>query len=237
MTTFETQIFNCGKCNEKLFYFELTSFYIIESESYSDGYMDSSPPLPSFNQVVICPNCQHIEWKDDIINEEGNNIEDCIQCTGLDDIMRSFEIRPNLKMAGYYMDLINSGFADSVDREVSIRIEIWRTLNNSIRYSDHVKTGPSGILKKAQSVFGGNSVIFSEEEYNIYKPNLQRLTTLFKPEYYEQELLLADMYRELGEFDMALNVLENTAQSDRNSFFNQIKSAVRKRNEKVIKLN
>lgn len=240
MTTFETQIFNCEKCKERLYYYDLSSYFITDSESYSDGYINSNPTLPSFNQIVICPNCQHVKWKDDIKTEEGYDTEDCIQCVDIGDIKRTFETNPNLELAKYYLYLINTGFTNSPDREITIRIEIWRTLNNSIRYSATKNTqGRESRLIKVTSLLkhGKNAQKLSKEEERIFIPNLEKLITLFKPEYYEQELLLAEMYRELRKFDNAMIVMENISQSGRDSIYDQIWAAVRNKNEKVFKLN
>ncbi len=238
MTTFATQIFSCRKCKHRLYYIELTSVFIASSESYSDGYIDASPPVNSFNQIVICPHCQQLEWKDDITIEDEYSLEDSSQCINISDMHRSFETNKNLELARYYLELIDNGFANSTNREVEIRMEIWRTLNNSVRYTATVDSS-NGIWKKVWSVFGYgiNRKKHSMEERKIFESNLEKLVTLFKPEYYEQELLLAEMYREISKFDKALIVLDRISEADRDPYYNQIESAVRKRNEKVIKLN
>ncbi len=83
-----------------------------------------------------------------------------------------------------------------------LRIELWRTLNDRIRYN------------KESNI---------KNESNLFKSNLTRLIEIFKPEI-EEQLLLVEMHRELGEFDKALLLLESI--KNKSLVYQQIAEAV-----------
>ena len=111
--------------------------------------------------------------------------------------------------------MLNEGFANTVEKNIYIRIEIWRTLNDSIRYDESLK---------------------GEVNDSLFKKNLKKLIEIFEPINEEQILLVAEMYRELGAFKKASYLLESIKEIKQTSTFIQIENAIKSKQSKVFKI-
>jgi thioredoxin-like negative regulator of GroEL len=63
------------------------------------------------------------------------------------------------------------------------------------------------------------------------------LISIYKPENKEMNLMFAEMYRELGDFDQALLVLKEIKSIENKVAYNKIKAAAKRKKIKVLKLN
>lgn len=217
MTTLRTQILACPHCQERMYTIGVMSYTIMNSEVYSDGKVVSNPPIPAEKNILICNTCNKAFWKDDALLDDDNseNINELSEANTPSDLFPYFEPDYELKHINYYSDLLESGFANTKIREVYLRNKLWWLLNDTIRYKNKSKI---------------------KDSKNIFDNNLKRLIEIFEPKNEEEELLLIEMYRELGEFDKASYLLKSLKGINNNGAFIQIQKAVNKKKSSLFKL-
>jgi len=218
MTTLRIQNIACPHCNNKMYIIGVMSYTLRNSEVFSDGKVISNPPRPSEQNILICSECYKAFWKNDaqIDNEKSEELLDELpEANSIIDLFPGFEPDHKLKLANYINELLDKGFANTVEREVFLRLELWRTLNDIIRYQKDS---------------------MSPQSKNLFNNNLTSLITIYSPKSEEEQLLLVEMHREFGQFDKASELLKKTIWSEDNFAFLQIKNAVKNKNSTLIKL-
>jgi len=243
MTTFSTNILSCPSCEEKMYDYELNSYTVLDSECFSDGKVENNPIIPHNEQFLICCNCNKEFWKEDnlIASEEDNlNPEDLPKAKDIYDLDFNFEPKFESKKSHYFNNLLNEGFADTIEREVYLRIKLWHLQNDEYR---NKSTERFRYLLKPNFKSGSWSLkarfkdILSPEDRIIFNDNLLKLTEIYKPEYEEESLMLAEMHRELGYFKEAAEVLKEIKGINNDKAYRQIRHAIKWKRTKVFKLN
>ncbi len=244
MTTFITQNFTCQHCNHNMYTYELGSYHVYDSEAYSDGYVDYDPPISFNSHILICSNCMLPLWRSELVDDEVDyNSTDSEREQSMDvyDLPLSKKLNFSNNIANYYLGIIKDGFADSIDKEILLRIEIWHLLNNNYRFGS-----PSvfsyilqGKFKIALRLFKEGNRNSEEDNLNkkLFTTNLKRLIEIYKPENDEEELFLAEMNRECGNFKRAKSILKKISNFEQNKSYRIIKKAIKLRKSRVIKLN
>ena len=218
MTTLRIQNIVCPHCQNKMYTIGVMSYTLRNSEVFSDGKVISNPPKPSEQNILICSKCYKAFWKDDALFDDEKSeelLDELPEANSITDLFPGFEPDHKLKLANYFNELLDKGFANTVEREVFLRLELWRTLNDIVRYQ---KDSMSGQTK------------------DLFNGNLTSLLTIFIPKSEEEELLFVEMHRELGEFDEASDLLKKINGTDNNSAFLQIENAVITKKATVFKL-
>ena len=218
MTTLRIQNIVCPHCNNKMYTIGVMSYILRNSEVFSDGKVISNPPKPNEQNVLICSKCYEAFWKDDALFDDEKSeelLDELPKANSITDLFPGFESDHKLKLANYFNELLNKGFANTVEREVFLRLDLWRTLNDIIR------------LQKDS---------MSPQTKDMFNNNLNSLISIFIPKNKEELLLLVEMYRELGKFEKASDLLKKINWTDNNSAFLQIENAVKNKNSTVIKL-
>ncbi len=244
MTTFRPRILQCPDCKNMMYTYELTSYYVHSSVVYSDGKVDCNPPRSWDKSILICSECNKAMWRDDALLEAENlniSYDELPEAKDIHDLLFTFNDDFSTKVVEYYADLLENEFAVTVEREVYLRVELWRLLNNKERYKPtsiinellkgNIKEVLNRRLSKKDSVTENNS------SDNIYKDNLKKLINIFKPINEEQKMLLAEMHRELGDFSKALNLLNEIKDVENKFAFKRILSATKRKQSKVITVN
>jgi uncharacterized protein YbaR (Trm112 family) len=216
------------------------SYHVNSSKVYSDGLTISLPPTPANNSILICPECNKAFWFDDAKTEESYK-EEYPQAKDVHDLPFAFEDNFSVKLAGFYLDLLEDGFASSIEKEIYLRNGIWQLLNNKIRskpnsffynlknFSYKYALRNIGQEKKNKLEFEKNIDFFNE--------NLKQLISIFEAEEDDQKLLLAEMYRELGAFENAEMLLGEITELKHDSCYAQISKAIKNKNQFVFKIN
>ena len=75
-----------------------------------------------------------------------------------------------------------------------------------------------------------------EEIKDLFNSNLIRLIEIYTPKSEEEQLLLVEIHRELGQFDKASELLKKTIWANDNFAFLQIKNAIQNKRKTVFKL-
>lgn len=218
MTTLRNQNLVCPHCQNKMYVIEVMSFIVKKSESFSDGKIINSPSRNVNPNILICNICYQTFWKNEALSDEVNYddfSEELLGANTIIDLFPRFEKDSKVKIVKYYSNLLNEGFANTAEREIYIRIEIWRTLNDMIRFDENLKM---------------------EVNDSLFNKNLKKLIEIFEPINDEQQLLVAEMYRELGAFKKASNLLESMKGINQSSAFIQIEKAIKCKQSKVFKI-
>lgn len=236
MTTFRTRILKCPHCENHMSTYELTSYMVHSSVAYSDGKVDCNPPRMFDKRILICSECKKEFWRDDaFIEYENHNItyDKLPEAMDFHDLPFAFDQDYSIKLATYFSNLLEKGFANTIEREVFLRIEMWQLLNNSNR-SNTDKISKK-LFNKVRS--GVTSEGELENNKDLFESNLGRLISIYEPENDDMLLMLAEMHRELGNFSKALSLLDEIENVDNNIAYKKIKSVTKRHKLKVIKLN
>ncbi len=244
MTTMHSTVIICPNCQNEMYSFELTSYYVHSSIVYSDGETICNPPIMFNELILICSECNKPFWKDDAVQEDGNISKPdpgLPEAKDIIDLIPPFDSDRNFKLAQYYSGLLENGFANTIDREIYLRIELWHTLNNYDRNRQEGNTADL-IKEKIISLFGkaisGQKGIHkSDKASSLFKSNLKKLIIIYKPENDNEHLLLAEMHRELGEYNKALSVLSEIKCYDNKNVYKKIVKAAKRKRSKVFRVN
>ena len=218
MTTLRIQNIVCPHCNNKMYTIGVMSYTLRNSEVFSDGKIICNPPRPNEQNILICSKCYESFWKEDALFDDEKLeqlLDDLPEANCVTDLFPGFDDTSKTKIIDYYSKLLNKDFSNSEEREIFLRITLWRALNDTIRYKNE---------------------IISEDLIDLFKSNLLRIIEIYKPLIEEEYLLLIEMYRELGQFDKASELLKKTIWTDDNFSFLQIENAVKNKKSTVIKL-
>lgn len=220
MTLIDDTILTCPNCAKYVRTLEILSYHIFESVLFSDGKADTIPIIPNISRILICPECDNEFWKDDaeqVVDAkiEIDNIRSVLTPGELFAVRNSEDL---LGHARYYYKLLKEKFFNNNEREIYLRILFWHELNDIVRYNIPVK------LK------------ILEERELLLRDNLLHLIKIFNPSYEEEKLLLAEMYRELGDYDFAKRILEAIKEQDFIGKRNELLRACNRKSVKVFKL-
>ena len=219
MTTLKIQNIVCPHCQNKMYTIGVMSFIIRNSEVFSDGKVISNPSRPSEQNILICSKCYEAFWKDDaqIDNETPDYLLDNLpEANSVMDLFPGFEPNNKLKLATYFNELLNKGFATTKEREVYLRLELWRTLNDTVRYQKKPTT---------------------YKIKDLFTTNLTTLLTIFKPKGDDELLLVVEMNRELGEFEKAFELLKKINRTNDSINCKQIENAIKNNKSTVFKIS
>lgn len=88
---------------------------------------------------MICSGCNREFWRDDALLEDNNysiQRNKLPQTIGFRDLYSTFDSDYSCKLATYFSNLLEDGFADTNKKKVYLRIELWHLQNNGRRNSN-----------------------------------------------------------------------------------------------------
>jgi len=222
-----------------MYTYQLNSYTVFNTTVYSDGETVCNPPVMLDKNILICTKCTKPFWTEDAFLPEENNdlsIEEFPQAKDVHDLPFAFDSDFSLKLTQYYSELLEKAFANTVEREVYLRIELWRLLNNGIRNitDNSLKDKIIGIVKE---VLSKDDNLDPADRSDLFNNNLKKLISLYNPNTDDELLLLAEMHRECGNFSEASRVLDQVKDIDNSFAYKEISKAIKIRNTKVFRLN
>ncbi len=192
-------------------HYDLMSYHVFKSTVFSDGKVDHDNSFFEDKRILICPHCENPFWHDSmVIGEEDYSHEDLPTSKTVMDKEFARSVNYPEQIARYYNELIHNGFATNTERETYLRILLWRSINDMIRYqqpffksiNNYVLKRPFRFLKSRRQA----NLAFNRLGA-IHKENLRQLCSIFDPMNDDDQLLKAEMYREAGERKKALALL------------------------------
>ena len=213
MTTFHQIILVCPHCGIKMSAYEMMSFTVHSSTVYSDGLNVTEPWTGNDKAIALCPSCQKVFWREDCVLEEDKIPEENLPFAGdMYDLPFALSKTFREELIHYYVNLLKEGFANTTDRKIYLRIKIWQGINSFVRHRKPIwKLLPQFTnLKRLKFLLVSrrkSHLVFVEFK-PLFRENLEKLIAIFKPEHEGEQILLAEMYRELGEMAKAKKALQ-----------------------------
>ncbi len=197
----------CPKCHAVTTRPTLSSGNTFGARRWTDGKMIADM-LPEFTDIIKCMNCQSFFWIDDaevrewdawygMLSEEKIPVPDWVKR-----IRHTYYARDLTREE--YIEAINGNVANTKEREKYLRIRLWWIDNDQSR-----ETTSAGIE--------------IQNDYS-YRDNLQKLETILEENTLDERIMKAEAKRELGNFDMAIELLQ------------KIPNDVRENTRKIINL-
>jgi len=238
MTTFHPITLVCPHCGIKMSDYDLMSFTVHRSTTYSDGKTVTKPWMNNDKAISLCADCQQVFWRKEAVLETDNYPGDELPMAGdMHDLPFALGDTFREELIRFYVKLLKDGFANTTEKKEYLRFRIWWGINDFIRYRKPVwQLVPQfKSLKRIQFLLANRKK--NRETFATFKPvfekNLKKLIAIFQPEYEADELLLAEMYRELGEMAKAKEVLNGV---ENKAACRKIATAVGRNKKRVMKL-
>ncbi|MDD3875584.1 MAG: hypothetical protein PHT69_03130 [Bacteroidales bacterium] len=175
-------IYKCPKCNTLHQQMSLMSGNTFGAMIYSDGNM-FAPMMPDIPKITLCTECRQIFWLDE------QNLVGTYDFN--DPINEAFEQAASVSHL-YLEDLIyvieNSLYRNE-DEEFYIRQRLWWVFN--------------------QKLLKDSELLGNQHMKSLYQNNCVRLIELFKGEYDNERVFIAELYRNLGQFDRCMDILKS----------------------------
>jgi len=191
---------------------------------WSDGKIDSYS-LPDRNNVIQCTNCSGFFWRKD------NSITRFENKERFDEIDKQYSEAKSLQslhedlfftsdnykeiIINDYFKLLDSGFANTKDKEIDLRTKIWWLINDFIRHKYRI----SKPLQKMKFFFKRPNYILKERKrakqqelaygshFEKKTNNLEKLAILFNSK--DDTNTLIEIHRELGNYYKANQLLQH----------------------------
>lgn len=203
-------IYKCPHCDNLLKRGSLTSGNTFDSKLYSDGKR-IAPMLPDFPNLTKCKKCNNIFWLSDLnpIGEYGryaekNSIEKSL-----------WETAESVAFLDVNDLFVALGMTKDSKQEKTIRIWIWWTFNDRIRK-------------------GGEDLFVEANEKERWDKNCRVLISILNDTDINEKLMKADLYRNLGEFDNCIGVIDSIEQDDFNWAKDPMKYLAKKKISQVF---
>jgi hypothetical protein len=201
------ELIYCPACKAPYIRQTLMSGNTFGGMCFSDG-QHFYPMLPDFPMVTKCDECNHYFWLNDLDGQEFN--PDGQGVKEPPDIRWMTEEE--------YVDALKKMIHRNHREEVYLRTRIWWILNNRLEKN-----------RKGS----GNGQPFPEK---FYEENLLALLRLKEEEEPADRLLIGEIYRELGQFDLAIEILKKVKDDRQLHVARQILEKARQKDRRAFRL-
>ncbi len=240
MTMFDQIIVKCPHCQTLMMDYELMSYTSDGSAEYfSDGKNDSIPSMNNTQGIGICAECNKPFWRGDsklpeqqIDREPMENLPNVKEVY---DLFMAFDEEGKERRINFYKELIENNFAKSEWQEYHLREKLWWAVNDTIRHLSGWTVARN--LRQLRDIIIHRRSC--KRLYKKYQPllaeNLTRMIFLYIKSTDVDLLYLANMYREKGDFDKALDILSKV-DGKRGSTYTKLRRKIRRGNRRVFQL-
>jgi len=233
MTTFHSIILDCPHCSTLMNDYELMSYTVHNSISWSDGKCDSG--APDNHQIKICAVCHLPFWKADaaLPDDPDWDTEGLYGPLNIHDLPWRFDDNRQEMQIKFYNDLIEDSFADEDDKEIYLRTRLWWSINDIIRSLPNWTNARNwGQLSEIKNHRHKSLKLFGKYKTLLDK-NLNRLMFLCIKKGDVDLIHLAEMYREKGDFGKAIEILLQF-EGKRGKAYRKMKRKIRQKSIKVF---
>lgn len=206
-------IYQCPNCDNRISRESLSSGNTIGAQSYSDGKM-IAPMLPEIPSITICSKCNNIFWIDKakVVAEIGPFRPFRTQS---EENLNAEEAR-FLTIDEYLMSIDKKVFSKRKE-EKYLRISLWQAYNDRVR--------------------DGKDLFKTETEKSNWLMNVNRLLELLNYENLNERIMIAELNRNLGNFEKCLEVIDSIESTDLERLKTQFKNECLKKNTSVFEIN
>lgn len=210
------QIIACPKCNGLAKYMTLMSGNTFGACVWTDG-KQFAPMLPHPPAVVKCLHCGECYWLNKA--KEVGSVEPWSGKDQSGDPAWTAAMELQEPTEEEYYQALEKGLATDREQERDVRILAWRRRNDAFRYDS------------ADQADGATSASAA------CRRNLDALRGLLNAFYQNDMVMIAEIHRELGEFDAALKVLETITLDEYSDIVRQFRVLCESRDTSVRKLD
>lgn len=171
-------IYKCPKCGVKIGCDSFGSGNTFGTKLFSDG-MRISPMLTDYPSLYKCRDCNSVFWTN---KEKTVGVIDYTE----EKKWRKVKRAVHLNLYDYWSTLEDKNY-DSKDEEIYIRQSIWRGFNDRVRR--------------------GEPLFSYDNDESIYSSNATRLMEMLDTENVNQKILIAELNRNLGNFEKCKEIL------------------------------
>jgi len=182
-------IYECPKCGHFLKKSTLISGNTFYGADYSDG-KSIKPMLPDFPDLTKCKNCDNIFWLSNLkkIGEDDSSWWEVANSKWANVEYAEFL---NIK------DLFRALEISKPQEEEIIRTWILWAFNDRIRD-------------------GGKGMFIEEDDKDLWEQNCKALLNLLSDDNFDKKYMKAELYRNLGEFEKCIDLIESINFNDKN---------------------
>ena len=222
-------VFSCPSCSERQKKNSLNSGNTFGAALYSDGEC-VAPMLPSFPFFVKCPKCNVFFTATNIVGEY-NPYDSYLDSNRNELMFDNVEVK-DIPFAEFltideYKQAISEGLQYSNEEEKTeekddirtMRILMWRV------YNDFVRDGKEQYIRNNKD--------------QAYENNCQEILSALQEESEDgYRMMRAELYRNLGDFDMSLAELEKIEEPDKfRRHIPAIRKEIEKKNRLTVRVN
>ncbi|MEW5844956.1 MAG: hypothetical protein AB1777_01685 [Bacteroidota bacterium] len=198
---------NCGNLLQKGSILSGNTFYSI---LYSDGKRIGSM-LPEFPEITKCNKCDNIFWL-------SKSVEIGTYELGGKKNSKKWENADWLVSLGIddYFKALDSGIAKNKQEELYIRQRIWYLYNDRVR--------------------DGQDQFVDEKDEIRWRENCFELISLLDQSDLNQKIIVAEIYRNLGDFENCIKIIQSIDNDDFNWIKDKLINECNRKNKHVIVL-
>ncbi|MGI6521422.1 MAG: hypothetical protein ACOX2D_09890 [Fermentimonas sp.] len=203
-------VYKCPNCGNLLRKGSLMSGNTFGAEIFSDGKR-IAPMLPEFPELTKCKKCNTIFWL--------SKLKEIGTYQWGDKVNSHWKNADNAEFLNIedYFRALNEGLADNMQEELFVRQRIWWAYNDRVR--------------------NGNNPFSDVNDEIMWRENCIKLISLLDASDLSQRIMIAELKRNLGDFDSCLEIIKKIDNVELNWLKKTFISECEKRNKWVVKLN
>jgi hypothetical protein len=221
MTSYVFELKKCTNCESEFISNSLLSSNTSGAVFYTDGYM-SGPMYSEDIYIVKCPKCNSYIWKSSLPTVKHISESEFFRNQGDDNFGSLFNDRIDFKY------LLAKPIWTNTEQEKYVRIRACWSYNNKYR-TDKFKYIPPAIESYYRENPDATKFLITTEQ----ERNLKRILELFDSKNEHERLMMAEIHRELGNFNQCTSLLDFNFTEDCKNYAGAISKL---NNEKVSKV-
>jgi hypothetical protein len=201
-------VYKCPKCGNLLTRGGILSGNTFYSILYSDGKR-IAPMLPEFPKITKCKKCNNIFWlskSKEIGTYEWGKIPENLLHANRIEFLGIDD----------YFKALDSGIAENKQEELYIRQRIWHLYNDRVR--------------------DGKNQFIDEKDEIRWRKNCFELISLLDQSDLNQKIIVAEIYRNLGDFENCIKIIQSIDNDDFNWIKDKLIYECNRKNKHVIQL-
>ena len=205
-----TLVYKCPNCSNILRRGTLVSGNTIGIKMFSDGN-NKAPMLRQYPNLTKCNKCETIFWL--------SKLKEIARYEWGFDKISGWEDGDDAKFLeiGDYFKALKNGIFENKTEELLIRRGIWWAYNDRI--------------KKGQNIF------VDEDDETQWTDNLKKLINILDKSNTDQKIILAEINRNLGEFENCIAIIESIDDENLNWLKEKFVNESKLKNRWLVKLN
>jgi tetratricopeptide (TPR) repeat protein len=190
MTFGDPIIYNCPQCGKQMKMKTYKSYTVRRIEFFSDGVRTGRPHFTP--DLAKCPNCKCLFFRHNVKNKKTMKSKNAGNIEGIEDPSRADLI-----------SALENNITENWEEEKHLRVDLWRSLNNTTRYGNEVLSGGELETWKANC-----DALLPLAERTLNEMGLKENSEKYDDDDRDNCIIqIAELYRNTGNFDGCLNLI------------------------------